>query len=308
MNTEISSRNEADREGGSGAYFPLRYITGLFDYVKQNPDRFEMITYADLAWVDGEPDFGTFSKEYSNWTKRLKSGQLNKKKIFLLVQYDVDSRPERTMNLLDNPSHQNIPANVMIFNKRIDRKLLKTTGVVEYTDYELDEALLRRKQSEGTVVGYHSNANERGGFDLSAAMEAFDEDASALVEKYGIRFFTAHGGVAAPDARNNRDLPFPQKWSGCLRWVHNGSSPRFDGVFSDGGHNNKKRDPAKRDMRDFVANFKPGRRYRMLLHPQYYDVNPKRSPRYSGTKWYDKMMDSFEQSSDFDPWRDFPEV
>ena len=73
-----------------------------------------------------------------------------------------------------------------------------------------------------------------------------------------------------------------------LKWVHNGMSPYFDGNYSDGGINSMKRDPAKRDLRDFVKTLKRGRRYRILTHPQYYHSPCGRSPRLSGTGWYEK--------------------
>ena len=131
--------------------------------------------------------------------------------------------------------------------------------------------------------------------DKANALKVFDQDVRQLSERFPIKFFSAHGGVPDPNGLNNRDMPFHESWQRKLRWVHNGHSPHFALQFSDGGHHSPDRDPAKRDLRDFVRSFKPGKRYRVLLHPQYYSNNPVPSPRYTGTAWYDELM---QQGSD----------
>jgi hypothetical protein len=300
-----SLNQNRDQSHKMGSYFPRTYITGLYSYLLRNPDRFQVITYNDLLWSSKDKCFGDFPAEFKAWNKMINADPVKSQKIHLMIQYDLDSRPDRAMDLLRDPCHRHVPVNIMLFNKRIDRKFLKATGQVKNTPYEIDDKLLSKFQDKGSVVGYHSNANERGGFSLEGAMTAFDEDVVALRKRFAIDYYTAHGGIPGPDGTNNNGLPFPQSWDGDIRWVHNGSSPRFEGVFSDGGHNNKTRDPKKRDMRDFIANLKPGRRYRMLLHPQYYDLRPKRSPTYSGTKWYDTLMDEHENCEAYDPWKHF---
>ena len=64
---------------------------------------------------------------------------------------------------------------------------------------------------------------------------------------------------------------------------------RFHGNYSDGGLNNRKRDPNQRDLRDFVKTWEQGKRYRVLLHPQYYHNPFSPSEWLSTADWYRKM-------------------
>ncbi len=127
------------------------------------------------------------------------------------------------------------PANVMIFNKRIDRRRLKTTGELAFTDYDLDDDLLRTLSDQGFVVGYHMNAHEQALFDIDRALDLFDRDVRELSERFPINFFSAHGGVPGPDGRNNNGMPFHPDWQTKLRWVHNGHSPKFSSSLAMAG-------------------------------------------------------------------------
>jgi hypothetical protein len=294
--TELSPR--------AGAYFPRRYLTDFFRFVEEHADHLGVITYGDLPWGDDWDFAGGYPAERKAWAAELASGKRDPKKAYILLQYDVDSWPERTMDLLREPTQMIVPANVMIFNKRIDRRQLKTTGQLEFTDYDLDETLLRDLADRGFVVGYHTNANEQGLFDTTRALEVFDRDVRELSKRFDLKFFSAHGGIPGPDGKNNCHMPFHPDWQTKLRWVHNGCSPRFNGQFSDGGHNSPVRDPAKRDIRDFVRTFKPGNRYRILLHPQYYSDVPLPSPRYGGTPWYDDLLTASDTAPGESLWRD----
>jgi hypothetical protein len=272
-----------------GAYFPRSYLTELYRLLSERRDLFEVMTYADLDWVAGDDPARSYPLEHERWTASLKDGRRDPTKIHVLIQYDVDSVPERSMGLLRDPAHRGIRANIMIFNRRIDRRLLSRTGELAYTPYPLDEELLRQAESEGSVIGYHINAHEQAVFDMARAQEIVREDIQALRKRFSIRYVSAHGGAASPKGRNNHDIPYDAGLQQDVIWVHNGRSPRFHGSFSDGGHN-KSPDPAKRDLRDFVRNMRPGRRYRILLHPQYYDATARPSQRFSGTPWYDAVL------------------
>lgn len=272
-----------------GAYFPRRLVTELYELMKSRSDLFEVITYGDLDWVEGDDAEAFYPGEMKAWTASLAKGRRDRDKIHVLIQYDVDSQPQRTMGLLADPAHRGVPANVMLFNRRIDRRLLSRTGELSFTDYGIDDALLRQLEGEGFVVGYHVNAHEQALFDLPRAHDIFLADLAALRTRFGIRFVSAHGGVAGPDGRNNRDLPYPPDLRRDAIWVHNGRTPRFAANFSDGGHN-KSPDPSTRDLRNFVRAMQPGKRYRILLHPQYYDVMASASRRFTGTPWYDGVI------------------
>ena len=64
--------------------------------------------------------------------------------------------------MLKHEHELGIPSNVMIFRHRVDRAILKTTGQLALTDYPLDIARLQQLESEGFVIGYHTNAYESG--------------------------------------------------------------------------------------------------------------------------------------------------
>lgn len=280
-----------------GAYFPRRYLTDFYRFMTDHPDLFELITYADLAWDGDEDHTSGYPGEFSRWQQKLKRGALDAGKIYVLIQYDIDSRPERMLGLLQDDDHQKVPTNIMVFNRRIDRRHLKASGEVRLTDYNIDYNYLKRQETSGSQVGYHSNSYELSGFDMAQAEREFASDVQALRQHFNLRFFSPHGGVADAAGLNNRDVPLPQELKSSIKWVANGYTPKFHGHFSDGGHNSQNRDPADRDLHDFISKMKPGGRYRVLLHPQYYDLNPGPSPRFAGTPWYDAMMERYQQDS-----------
>jgi len=287
-----------------GAYFPQSYLTDMFRFVARNSDKIQVVTYQDFDWR-GDFDYAHgYPEEKKGWLKGIKNGQKNSDKAYLLIQYDLDSRPDRSMSLLSHPDHAAVPANIMLFAKRVDRRLLKTTGKLEHTDYEIDDELLSSLAEKGFVVGHHSNCYERSHHNVNEASQILDADINDLKQRFDINFYTAHGGVPCKDGRNNRDMmPLPET-SSKVRWVHNGATPFFNKQFSDGGHNSPKLDPADRDIRDFISRMVPGGRYRILVHPQYYDTKFALSKRYSGTPWYDEMLDSIATRPDFDSWED----
>jgi len=289
------AKADSDLDNRSGAYFPRRYLTEFFDLISELDSQIQVITYTDFSWRETDDFAAGYPGEWQEWQRELKDGTRDPEKSYVVVQYDVDSRPERTLGLLHEPSHESVPANIMIFNKRVDRRHLKNTGELRFTEYPLDDRFLRRLESKNFVIGYHTNAYEQSQFATDIALKLFDRDVKELMERFNIQFFSAHGGVAGPDGKNNNALPFHPNWTMRLKWVHNGCSPKFDGQFSDGGHNSPKRNPKGRDLREFVRKFQPGKRYRILLHPQYYDVEYRRSPRYAGTRWYDEMLECCEK-------------
>jgi hypothetical protein len=272
------------------AFFPRTYITELFRLINENTDKVQCITYNDFCWDDDVGYEGGYPDEWRRWQDKKRNGQIDANKIYLVVQYDVDARPERTMDLLREPLHQAIPANIMIFAKRPNRSLLADARRVEYTDYDLDDPLLRYWQSRGSLIGYHFNAFECAGWNAERAQEIFVEDVARLRSRFTIDFCSAHGGVPDTEGRNNNSLYVPDAMRPSLRWVHNKYSPKFNGQFSDGGHLKSKISPNQRDIRDFVKSWRPGGRYRLLIHPQYYDHDFVASPSYSGTPWYDDLI------------------
>ena len=286
----------------SGAYFPLTYLTDMFKFIGAHSDQLSVFTYDDMDLPDGRDHASGYQTEYQAWHKRIAADPSARKKAHLLFQYDIDARTERMHSLIDAPEHDSVPVNIMLFNERVDRYRLRTSGELGTTEYPLDEELLRRRQGEGFVIGYHTNAYELGGHNTERALEVFDRDMTAMSRAYGTRFFSAHGGVPDAQGKNNNTLPYHPDWIDRSVWVHNGINLRFDGVFSDGGHNSPKRDPQNRDLRQFFETLQPDKRYRILLHPQYYGTDYGVSKRFIGTPWYDDMIRAARQKPERSLW------
>jgi len=284
-----------------GAHFPFGFVTGFLDFLAAHRDRLEPITYAELDWGEDYDGEGRYPEERRRWhelSKDLKAAG----RAQVLVQHDVDARPSRTHAVVEAERERGIPASVMIFHRRVDRPRLKRRGELALTDYPLDGDLLRAAQEESFVIGYHFNAMERALWDQDRAQEIFVEDLGALREQYAIEFVSAHGGVVGPGDSRNRHLVPPDMRALGVRWVHNGQSPRFTANYSDGGLNGTKLDPAGRDLRDFIGTLKPGGRYRILLHPQYYTAPWEPAPGLSGTPWYDDLLAAYAADPDTDSW------
>jgi len=295
-------KTDAEYDAQGGVYFPLRYLTDMMRFISQNSDCLQVLTYQDLDVRDGHEHANNYHAEYLAWNARVAADPVANCKAHVLLQYDIDRSTDLMHALLASPEHDKVPANIMLFNERVDRWRLRSSGELCTTEYPLDEALLRRRQSEGFVIGYHTNAYELGGHDTDRALEIFDRDMTAMSEKYGTRFFSAHGGVPDAKGKNNNALPYHPDWIDRSIWVHNGVNLRFDGVFSDGGHNSPKRDPKNRDLRQFFETLQPGKRYRMLLHPQYYGDDYGVSRRFLGTPWYDDMIRTAQQQPERSLW------
>lgn len=286
-----------------GGYFPFDYIVHFLEFIGKNRDMIEIITYDDLAWGNDFDHLSNYRQEYSSWRKEIKGDLRDKRKIHLLLQHDVDSYSERTMKLLKEEEKIGIRSNVMIFADRLNRKKLKTTGLLSFTEYPLDYNYLGKLQKNcGFVVGYHSNAYEKGLFDMERACRIFEEDIRRLRRHFNIRYFSAHGGVPGPDGNNNRNMKIPASLLRDVRWVHNGCSPHFDGTYSDGGINSPKCAPEKRDLRAFVHSWKPGNRYRVLIHPQYYHSPCGISPRLSEASWYNEVLEFYNTRGSASIW------
>lgn len=284
------------------AYIPLSFYIDFLAFLDTHRDLIEVITYDDLEWGDERDPASCYAEEWKRWREALKDGRRDPQKIYVLLQHDVDSAPERTMNMLRWEDKYGIPSVSMIFNKRINRRLLQHRDRLQITDYALDIELMRDLECRRFQIGYHCNAFERAHFDEARAVEVMREDIESLSQTFDIRIMSAHGGAPGPDGHNNRDLPFPADLAKRVRWVHNGHTPIFNANYSDGGINSPKRDPAKRDLRDFVRSWQPGNRYRILTHPQYYNDPCNISPRLAEAEWYEEVKAAYERAEPGNAW------
>lgn len=296
----VGGTTDADpTQEGLAGYFPLRFFTDLVDFLIAHPDRIEVITYDDLPWADDHDAARAYPGERARWQAGRDPGR-----IYVLLQHDVDTRPDRSMRVLRHELARGARSNVMIFVRRVDRRHLRDTDELRFTPYELDDALLDQARRAGFVIAYHQNAFEQSHFDEARAGRIFADDVAGLSRRFPIQFTSAHGGTPGPDGRNNRDVAMPPELIGRVRWVHNGFSPWFRSTYSDGGINSLQRDPEKRDLRDFVRTWQPGERYRILTHPQYYAPTPSVSPRLAGTRWYEELRRHYEDPDAPSVWDD----
>ena len=283
----------------AGCYFPRGYVAGLVEFLGRHRDRLRIVTYDGLLWGDDYDAVGCYPEERRRWQARAK--ELRAAGVAeVLLQHDVDSRPERTFALLDIEQDHGVPSTLMVFHRRVDRRHMIATGELQYTPYPLDVTRLVELSQRGWRVGYHTNAMERTGWDQDAAARVFLDDLNALRAWFDVRYFSPHGGVRGPDGANNHTLDPPDQAALDVRWVHNGKSPSFTATFSDGGINAAKLDASARDIRRFVEAWQPGGRYRLLIHPQYYGDHYLPAPRLSGAPWYDAVL----ADPDADHWAD----
>jgi len=288
--------------GDKCGYFPLEFFVDFLEFLYENREIIEVITYSDLDWGDDFNYEKSYPQEWKNWNRQLKKGVRNPNKIYVLLQHDVDNLPERTLRILREEERLGIPSNVMLFHRRINRRHLQKTGELLYTDYNVDMEGFRRLQDKGFVFCYHSNAFDRAHFDVDKAMGIFEEDVKALRKHLDIRYFSPHGGPKSPDGKTNNSLQIPMSLRKSIRWVANRMTVRFKASFSDGGPNSPKRDPSKRDLRDFVRTWRPGNRYRVLVHPQYYHSPCGVSRRLAEASWYNDLLEFYNHKHSGSAW------
>ncbi len=276
-----------------GGVFPLSYLTGMLDFLKSHDDRITVITYGDLLWADVD-DEAPYLGEYRRWLAARSADT-----VYVLLQHDVDSSPERTVRVLAEEDRRGLRAVAMVFAHRHDRRLLREEGRIELTEYEIEPDYLRQLCDQRRFeVSYHCNAVERALWDLDLAADLFRSDVAKLRTNFDIRFFSAHGGVPGPDRINNTSIRVPADLRTQVRWVCTGRSAKFDGTYSDGGIKDPRRDIATRDLRDFVRTWQPGKRYRILVHPQYYTDEAQLVPELSHAPWYRSLFEKPDRAWD----------
>lgn len=269
------------------APFPSAYYEGFLDLLVAD-ERIKVITYDDLPWSTRDTYRSHYPREWERWRALVKDDGEARRSIFVLLQHDVDLLPELTHAALELEAARGLRSTVLIFNRLVDRTRLREDEIVEFTPYEIDVPRLQAlERDHGFVVGYHSNAVEQARWDLRRAARIFRRDVRELRRHFHIRFFSPHGGVPGPNGENNTSLAVPHPANPRLRWVANRYGPRFDGSYSDGGIYGRPLDD--RDLRDFVRTWKPGGRYRVLTHPQYYGASAPMA-QFEGVDWCTRLF------------------
>ena len=145
----------------AGGYFPLRFHTDFIDHIADFPKIYKVITYRDMKWQPNDDPLKGYPAEKAAWDHALRSGELEPHKIYVLIQHDVDSQPQRSMRLARYEASRNVPSNIMIFNQRVDRKYLVSSGQVEYTPYDIDFELLKDIIGQGFVCLLYTSPSPR---------------------------------------------------------------------------------------------------------------------------------------------------
>ncbi len=263
------------------AYFPFRYLEGFLRHVAADPS-INVMTYDDLPFGGDFDHENTYPYEFSKWYS-----QADPTKKHLLIQYDVDSAPHITAAALRVHEATGVPVNVMLFNapaKQSQRSY----------HHALWQLVVRLRKTGQVCLGYHCNAYERAGFDLDEMAALISEDVGELSLGYegDVRYISPHGGLRDANGKSNAHvLKIPEKLRNKIRWVHNRYTIRLQGQYSDGGIAKKVYD-ADRDLRAFVFDrMQPGRRYRILIHPQYYSDTYQLCEPLKEFDWYREIFD-----------------
>ena len=283
--------------------FPIDLLGDLMRIVGANKDKINVLTYHNLDW-GGDWDYSNhYAGELKAWKSSLKNGRQDPNKIHVFLQHDVDNCPDRTMDLLAIQERCGVPSNVMIFNHKIDRKHLAKTGDAIPSIYPIDHSRLSELESRGFVIGYHSNAYEQSEFDKAKAEAIFVQDVEEMRKKYNVQVFCPHGGARDPDGFSNAAIDLPAELRNSIRWVLNKHTIRLDGRYSDGAIQGAARDPENRDLRSHVLSWKPGKRYRILVHPQYYGSTYTPSNRLlEHASWYSELLDCYRKGCGMSQW------
>jgi hypothetical protein len=249
--------------------FPQKYLLEFIQYVSCDP-RFHLITYDDLDFQDDFDYENAYPEEYARWNETA-----DKSKIHLLIQYDVDSHPQRAVEMIKHHVLWEAPITVML-----RRMVLDTIMYVP----------------KGCIVGYHCDTYERSEFDIDKAHELFVEDVVELEKRFGpVKYWSPHGGKRSPDGKSNAHvIKTPKAFQHKLRWVHNKYTVRFDRQFTDGGITSTAYS-AKRDLTAFVELLRPGGRYRVLVHPQYYTQQWSATVVLKDEAWYQHILKTYEE-------------
>lgn len=269
------------------------YLAGLVRWLADSD--YSVISYNDLA---GPFAHGEELAEFRGWIERATAA----KEKAILLQYDVDARPDITMELMKTHISCGVPGNAMIFREKIFDWKLKREGKLEADpDYVLDHQVMDAFQKSGGVIGYHCNAFDRSGGNMERALEIFHEDVAELRKHVDLKFFSMHGGHVTKDGQCNAVIPIgPYLKDLGLTWVHNGHSVYFHSNWADGSASNPRYRDESGDALDFVLSTGTGQRSRLLFHPQYYnDTSDARFdfPILQDQQWVRETRDLVEEGN-----------
>jgi len=264
------------------AVLPFAYLTEFLKMCAKRMD-VRVLNYHQLPWL-GDWDF---QNHYPDEYRRALRGR-PRDIIDVLIQYDVDAVPENTAHVLALHEAYRIPASVML--------LVRGEGAGYHANFGRFREMFALEQFS---LGYHCNAYVEAEFARSVVHARMLADLEALRQLHGLQveFMSPHGGRRDPQGKTNvhimADLVDEDIFK-KVRWVHNKYGPRFDGVFSDGGLLSSGYSTS-RDLPAFVDSWKPGHRYRVLFHPQYYGDEFKLHEHLTGEDWYQAVTSTYSK-------------
>jgi hypothetical protein len=274
-------------------HFPIEYLRDFVSYVNARPD-IELITYDDLPFEDDYNYEAYYPTEYPRWM-----ANRDPSKIYLLIQYDVDSDPHRTSDILLHHERIKAPVCVMTHCMFPDRRPYLIDWW--YLERFSRNALKYENDNKLFCIGYHNNAycrilkdgGEKYPGELWAYVKSDCDFISCHVGK--VRYYSAHGGHRDGNGKTNAHFTPPDGWQeeNDLRWVHNHYTVRFPKQYSDGGLPSLDY-PCDRNLQNFVKIMQPGYRYRVLLHPQYYGRKPVPVKSIKDEHWYQAVLKRYE--------------
>lgn len=245
----------------------------------------QFITYNDLAWQQSDDHRVGYPAEWSAWNRELASGKRDKKNVYILIQHDADSGPTQTIDMMNLEAQYGIVSSAMIFRRWRGDSFGDTLN-----DYPIDYERLQTFEKMGFVIGYHCNAFQNAGFDSETVFSLFLEDVSLLRKQFNIKYFSPHGGQTR-DGLGNASFDYLSATRIDLKHVHNSASPRFSSTYTDGGLFKRLLDrPNELDFIAWCDQLTPGRRYRMLIHPQYWSDENFVINNLFRANWYRRLI------------------
>jgi hypothetical protein len=277
--------------------FTLSYYNSILNQML-NLGNIKFITYDDLLWAEENDYKAGYQSEWISWQKGLKSGEIDSKFIYILIQHDSDSGPIHTVDMLDMEKELNVKSSTMIFARW---RGIDDGG--EVVKYPINFPRLLSSHFQDFCFGYHCNAFQISNFNDLKVFDEFATDIDYLSSMFPVKYFSPHGGKKSSDGIMNASFDYINYFNNHpviskIRWVHNRFSPKFNGYYSDGGligriHGDSHH---KLNLQEFINSLIPGRRYRILVHPQYYSdrfFQPLHHLNHQLPQWYIDTMPNY---------------
>lgn len=277
---------------------PVIPIDYYLDCLKKlNSMGVKFITYEDLPFENDFDIKNGYPEEFKNWNTSIKEN--NDQNIYVLIQHDTDAGFRSTIDLSYKEDELGAVASIMTFARWPGEN---ESGEVEKYPISFEE--LHKLKARGFMIGYHCNAIHTSYFNKDDVFKNFYKDI-LLLREFKISFFSPHGGKVVDGIGNvSFDYMDDIKSEGYkkyfeneeffdyfrhLRWIHNKFSCKFNGYYSDGGLKRRlKINQENTDLNEWISKMQPGKRYRMLIHPQYYGNNPMKLE--TDLEWYNSLF------------------